>query len=231
MIKIMLCDDMESIRNYFVSAIASQTDMQIVCTAGSGKEAEESLEKLPAEKLPDIILMDIQMEDEKAGITATGRIHGRWPKIKILMLTIHKNDDLLIEAYLAGAVDYLVKDVPMEVVCNTLRDAYRNENFVGTLIREKTRERLDKSKQMEISMVFFVNKLSKLTVSEWRVLRLLYEGKKRREISAQEVLSEETVKLHIRHILRKLDFATTKELVNYLKEIHFLDYFKWDAVE
>ena len=80
-------------------------------------------------------------------------------------------------------------------------------------------------------MVFFVNKLSKLTVSEWRVLRLLYEGKKRREISAQEVLSEETVKLHIRHILRKLDFATTKELVNYLKEIHFLDYFKWDAVE
>ena len=231
MIKVMLCDDMESIRNYFRKAIESQTDMKVVCTAASGKEAVQALEGMEERMLPDIILMDIQMEDERAGITATGLIHEKWPKSKILMLTIHQNDDLLIEAYLAGAVDYLVKDVPMEVVCNTLRDAYRNENFVGTVIREKTRERLDKNKLMEVSMVFFVNKLSKLTVSEWRILHLLYEGKKRKEISVQEVLSEETVKLHIRHILRKLDFATTRELILFLKAIHFLDYFKWDSRE
>jgi len=164
MIKVMLCDDMESIRNYFRKAIESQTDMKVVCTAASGKEAVQALEGMEERMLPDIILMDIQMEDERAGITATGLIHEKWPKSKILMLTIHQNDDLLIEAYLAGAVDYLVKDVPMEVVCNTLRDAYRNENFVGTVIREKTRERLDKNKLIEVSMVFFVNKLSKLTV-------------------------------------------------------------------
>lgn len=215
MIRIMLCDDVKSIRDYFGKAINSQPDLEVLYAASSGKEALDYLEG--CETLPDIVLMDIQMEEEKAGILATREIHDRYPDIKILMLTIHENDELLIEAYLAGAVDYIVKDVPTEEICATLRKVNENENFVSSIIREKTREKLDKNRMLEISMVFFVNKMSKLTNSEWRILELLYQGKKRKEIAKTEVLSEETVKLHIRHILRKLEFTTSKEMVSYLK--------------
>ena len=226
MIHIMLCDDIKSIRDFFEKTINVQEDMEVVHVSSSGREAVDYL--AGTEELPDIILMDIQMEDEKAGITATREVHERYPKIKILMLTIHENDDLLIEAYLAGAVDYIVKDVPPEVICSTLRSANENENFIGTIIREKTREKLDKNKMIETSMVFFINKMSRLTNSEWRILQQLYEGKKRREIAKTEFLSEETVKLHIRHILRKLGFSSSKEMVDYLKRIKLLDYYNWE---
>lgn len=222
----MLCDDIKSIRDFFEKTIRTQEDMEVVYAASSGKEAVDYL--AGTEELPDIILMDIQMEDEKSGITATRQIHERYPKIKILMLTIHENDDLLIEAYLAGAVDYIVKDVSPEVICSTLRSANENDNFIGTIIREKTREKLDKSKMIETSMVFFINKMSKLTNSEWRILQQLYEGKKRREIAKTEFLSEETVKLHIRHILRKLGFSSSREMIDYLKKLKLLDYYNWE---
>ncbi len=219
----MLCDDIKSIRDFFEKTIRTQEDMEVVYAASSGKEAVDYL--AGTEELPDIILMDIQMEDEKAGITATRQIHERYPKIKILMLTIHENDDLLIEAYLAGAVDYIVKDVSPEIICSTLRNAYENENFIGTIIREKTREKLDKDKMMEAGMVFVINKMSKLTNSEWRILQQLYEGKKRKEIAKTEFLSEETVKLHIRHILRKLEFSSSREMTEFLKKSKLLEYY------
>lgn len=225
MIRIMLCDDIKSIRDYFEKTINAQPDMEVVCAAATGKEAVDYLAE--SEVCPDIILMDIQMEEEKAGITATREIHQRYPKIKILMLTIHENDDLLIEAYLAGAVDYIVKDVPTEEICSTLRKANENENFVSSIIRENTREKLDRNKMIEISMVFFINKMSKLTNSELRILHQLYLGKKRKEIAKAEVLSEETVKLHIRHILRKLEFSTSREMVDYLKKLKLLEYYNW----
>lgn len=226
-IKILLCDDIEYIRDFFSRLLGEQEDMEVVATLKSGQDVREYF-AIPS-IIPDIVLMDIQMEDEKAGIEAAQFIHERYPKIKILMLTIHENDDLLIEAYLAGAVDYLVKDSTKDTICETIRNAYQNDDFIGTLIREKTRERLDKSKLMETSMVFFINKLSKLTNSEWCVLEKLYNGMSRKKIAETEVLSEDTIKLHVRHILRKLDFATSRELIAYLKKIHFLDYFQWES--
>lgn len=228
-IKVMLCDDIKSVRDYFQKTIDAQSDMRVIRAVASGEEAISCL--ADGGELPDIILMDIQMEDEKAGICATQRIHGQYPGIRILMLTIHANDDLLIEAYLAGAVDYIVKDVEPEVVCTTLRNAKENEHFIGSIIREKTREKLNKNRTIEISLVFFMNKMSKLTNSEWRILRQLYEGRKRREIAKAEVLSEETVKLHVRHILRKLGFATSREMVDYLKKLNIMDYFDWEAIQ
>lgn len=226
MIEVMLCDDIKSIRDYFKKIIDMQEDMRVICTAESGKEAVQYLED--AAVLPDIILMDIQMEDEKAGIMAARKIHERYPEIRILMLTIHKNDDLLIEAYMAGAIDYIAKDTSPETICATLRSAKESKNFIGSVIREKTMEKLNRNRAMEVSMLFFINKMSKLTNSEWRILKHLYDGRKRKEIAKAEVLSEETVKLHVRHILRKLEFASSRELVDYLKELKLVDYFDWN---
>lgn len=228
MIRIMLCEDIRSIRDYLKKSIDSQEDMEVICAVSSGIEAVKHIKECKGEDLPDIILMDIQMEDEKAGITATGEIHTMYPEIKIIMLTIHENDDLLIEAYMVGAVDYLVKNKATEEMCATLRRAKENKDFIGTIIREKTREKLHQSRKMEVSMLFFINKMSKLTNSEWRILRHLYEGRNRRDIAKIEVLSEETVKLHIRHILRKLEFTSNREMTDYLKEIGLLDYYDWE---
>lgn len=221
MISVMLCDDVKEIREHFKRIIDSNDDMQVVCMAQSGAEAI----KKATEYKPDIVLMDIQMEDAKAGIAATEKICDILPGCRVIMLTIHKSDDLLIEAYTVGAVDYIIKETDPNTICRTIRNAYQNEQFIGTEIMDKVRKKLITNKTMEISMMFFVNNMSKLTNSEWKILKQLYYGKKRREIASSECLSEETVKIHTRHILKKLNFRTVSELVSYLKSLNIVETF------
>ena len=217
----MLCDDVKEIREHIEFIINSNDDMRVVCMTESGTEAVTKA----MECKPDIILMDIQMEDAKAGIAATEKICSILPECRVIMLTIHKNDDLLIEAYIAGAVDYIIKESEPDIICRTVRSAYENEQFVGTEVMDKVRKKLIRNKTMETSMMFFINNMSKLTASEWKILEKLYYGMKRREIALEEHLSQETVKLHTRHILKKLDFRTVSELISYFKSQKIVETF------
>lgn len=221
MIRVMLCDDMEEIRQYFEWIINSQDDMSVVAMAQSGKEAIE----IAKEVKPDIILMDVQMEEERDGIAATEEISSILPDVKIIMLTIHSNDKLLIDSYIAGAVDYLIKETQTDVICETIRNAASSKNFVGTIISQKIKEKIKREKSFEYSAIFFINNMTKMTNAEWKTLKLLYNGKKRKDIAKEEVVSEETVKFHIRNILKKLNFTSTTEMVSFLKKTGIIEKF------
>ena len=73
--------------------------------------------------------------------------------------------------------------------------------------------------------MFFINNMSKLTNSEWKILKCIYDGKKRKEIANELVLSDETVKFHTRNILKKLQFPTTAEAVAFLKKMQIIEKF------
>ena len=100
-IKIVIAEDEEEIRNYFVKIINDTSDMEVIGTAQDSKEAVN----ITLEKKPGIVLMDIQMETRTAGIEATKRIKKTDPEIKIIIITIHNRDDFLFRAYAAGAID------------------------------------------------------------------------------------------------------------------------------
>ena len=221
MIKVLICDDSEEIRMYFEWIIDSQNDMKVVATAKNGKDVVEKA----VEVNPDVILMDIQMEKEKSGIEATEIISRKLQNVKIIMLTIHNNDDLLLESYVAGASDYIIKEDCMNTLCKTIRNAYNNQYYIGSIIAQKVKDVFNRAVDMEKSAMYFINCMSNMTNSEWKILKHLYKGKKRKEIAAEEILSEETVKYHIRNILKKLGFSNTAEMIGHLKKMGIIEKF------
>ena len=101
-IKVFIVDDMEEIRLHLQEEIPKEAgNITVVGTSGGSVDAVERTTEL----LPDVILMDIQMETRTAGIWAIQQIHERFPNIKCIALTIHEDEEFIFRAYLAGAVD------------------------------------------------------------------------------------------------------------------------------
>ena len=221
MIRIMVVDDLKEVRSYFGEIINSQPDMELAGVAASGNEAVHMASSLDL----DVILMDIQMEYAGAGVDATRKICAAFPDIKIIMLTIYDTDDYVVEAYLAGAVDYVLKEDDTVKICERIRQVYENDNFIGPYIAKKLRSSIEKTRTREESMLFFINSFSKLTAMEKKILKSLYTGKKRSEIADSEFISLGTVKTHINHILKKLNFTATHDLIGFLKKIKIFEEF------
>ena len=220
MIDVMICDDIADIRKFYREVIQSQEDMQVVAEAGS---TDEAVEKALSHK-PDIIMMDVQMDEEKSGIVATERILQRLPGTKVIILTIHNDDDLVVDAYMAGAVDYMVKRTNADEVCAVIRKTYAAEDFLGVRIGEALRACIKKARRQEKSMLYLINNMIRLTTTEKIILEQLYQKKKRKKIAEENFMSEETVKIHIRHILRKLEFDSTAEMVRELEVMGVMEF-------
>ena len=222
MISVMICDDIKEIRDNLKQMIDSQEDMKVVSMAETAEEAIRSAR----EKRPDVILMDVQMDEVNSGILATHAITNSLPHTRVIMLTVHNNDDLIADAYRVGAVDYILKDATRDDVCDSIRKVYQNEEFLGKLIAKVLRDKMSKMQKQEISILYLINHLFALTPTEMMILKLLYQKKTRKMIAKEKFISEETVKIHIRHILRKLDFNTTSEMVSNLRHMGVMEYFE-----
>ena len=222
MISVMICDDIKEIRDNLKQMIDSQEDMKVVSMAETAEEAIRSAR----EKRPDVILMDVQMDEVNSGILATHAITNSLPHTRVIMLTVHNNDDLIADAYRVGAVDYILKDATRDDVCDSIRKVYQNEEFLGKLIAKVLRDKMSKMQKQEISILYLINHLFALTPTEMMILKLLYQKKTRKMLAKEKFLSEETVNIHIRHILRKLDFNTTSEMVSNLRHMGVMEYFE-----
>ena len=194
--------------------------MEVVCTASCERECVELAEKYR----PDIVLMDIQMDEYHSGISATEKIIKVLPKTKIIILTIHHDDELIADAYIAGAVDYVLKDSPPEVIYDSIRNVYNCKEFLGRTIAEVIYHQMSHQENLEVSIDYMINHLSQLTPTEIEIIKMLYERKNRREIAREKGLSENTVKQHVWHILRKLDFDSTSKLIDFFTELNLIEY-------
>lgn len=221
-IRVMVCEDIKGIRNYVVTSLRKDDDIEVVAEAGSGEEAIELAGKIK----PDIILMDIQMEYETAGLDAIRTIYETYPDIKIIVLTVHDKSEFIIEAYYTGAVDYLLKTADSEEICKSIKKVYETENFVGPLIAKNLRAEFTRMKKSEETLMFFIHKFTTLTQSEKEILKLLYGGYNKKQISEMRCIEYSTVKVHVKHILKKLGYTTTSNLVSFLRKIKIYEEFK-----
>lgn len=222
-IKIMICDDIDEIRNDICDYINSTEDMEVIGSVASGAEAIRFVTE--NEVKPDVILMDIQMEDEIAGITATEQISSAYPNIKILMLTVHENDDLIVDSFLAGAVDFIVKSASKDSLYSTIHNSMSQNEFMGSIMLQALKKNVLVNKKRKQSVLFFINSYSTLTAAEKDVLKLIYQGYSRQKIVDTQHISINTVSTHIRHILKKLNFSSTREITSFIKSIGLFDYF------
>ena len=221
-IKIIIFDDSEEIRDYFENIINEQSNMEIVGSFDCGKNAVEVVKSLQ----PDVVLMDIQMETEDAGIKATEQINQFCPGVKIIMLTVHCTENFIIDSYVAGAVDYIDKMSEKTVLLESINNVYKNDKFIGNVITEKLKILAKNRQEQKKSILFLINNYSKLSVSELEVLRLLCQGYSRREISKIKQREYSTIKTQIRSILMKLEFSSTKELLHFFEENGLFSYVK-----
>jgi DNA-binding NarL/FixJ family response regulator len=184
MIRVLSVDDHALLREGMTALIGNQPDMEVVGEASNGREALELYRKLH----PDITLMDLQMP-EMSGIDAIGAIRGEFPDARVIVLTTHAGDFQVSRALKAGARAYLLKGMLWKELLETIRAVHAGQ------------KRLSPEIAAEIAVHASDNLL---TAREIDVLRLICGGNANKEIAARLLLSEETVKAHVRNILGKL---------------------------
>jgi DNA-binding NarL/FixJ family response regulator len=203
-IRVLLVDDHALFREGLAGIIASQPDMQVVGEAGDGFEGLVKAKELN----PDLILMDIQMPGMD-GLETTRQIKRIMPNVKIVMLTVRKDDEKLFEAIKEGAQGYLLKDIRSHEMLTMLRGALHGEAALSPELAGRVLEEFRRLSQLALpdpGVETFA-----LTVREQEILSLVARGMKDKEIAEALTVSLNTVKTHIRNILSKLQVSGRRE--------------------
>jgi DNA-binding NarL/FixJ family response regulator len=218
-IHILIADDMEAHRRRLERIINSVDNLSLAASAKSGYEAVA----YAAVKKPDIVLMDIEMESQMAGIKAASEIHKILPDTKIVMLTVHQDNNIVFAAFQTGIVDYLIKSAPKEEIIEAIYSAANNQSPIRPIIAEKIRQEFARIKKSEDQLTHFFKIVTTLTQSELEVLKLLCSGLKRKEIAEIRAVEVETIKKQISSLLKKFDKNNTKEIIVEVNELKLFE--------
>ncbi|MFC5773945.1 response regulator [Ectobacillus antri] len=209
MIKIMLVDDQELIRESLAFVLNTDPELEVVALAKNGQEAVE----LSKEKKPDIILMDIQMPIMD-GITATKFIKATHPEIRIMILTTFQEIQHVIDALSIGAEGYLLKAMhPKDLIAGI-----KLVHTGGTLLPNDLAKILVQQIQPSVTQAVQAPAPYDLTEREVQVLECLAHGLSNKDTAERLFLSEGTVKNYISSLYHKLDVKNRLQAVNKAKE-------------
>jgi two-component system, NarL family, response regulator NreC len=199
--KILLVDDHTIVRQGLKLILSAHSDLEVVGEAANGREAIELAGKLK----PDIVLMDVAMP-ELNGIEATRRMVEANSRLKILVLSMHKEAVYVREILRAGARGYILKDAIDSELLNAVRSVAKGDGYIspavsGALLNDYRKD--------------VTNPLDLLSNREREVLQLISEGKTNKEIAVRLNLSVYTVDSHRGKIMEKLNLHSTGELVRF----------------
>jgi DNA-binding NarL/FixJ family response regulator len=205
MTRILLADDHALVRRGVRLILEQEPDLTVVAEAGDGDEAVRLLRETPV----DLVVLDIAMP-RTTGLQAAREISRRRDPPRVLMLSMHDNEQYFFESLRVGASGYVLKSVADEDLVGAVRAAMRGETFVypgamGTLVRDYL-GRLGRGERVPETV---------LTEREDQVLKLIAEGSSSREIAAALVISPKTVERHRANILAKLGMRDRTQLTRY----------------
>ncbi len=195
--RILIADDHGVVREGLRAVLGSESDMEVVGEAATGKEVVERA----AELRPDVILMDIQMPDLN-GIEATRRILEANPDVGVVVLTMFEDDDSVFSAMRAGARGYVLKGAPPSEILKVLRAVAAGEAHFGPEIARRLMSFFSEPSPASTQDVF-----PELSAREVEILDLIAQGHTNAKIAARLYLSPKTVGNHISHIFTKLQVA------------------------
>jgi len=195
-IRLMLADDHRMLREGLRRSMTDQ-GFDIVGEAGDGDEAVRLAEELR----PDVILMDVTMP-EVDGVEATRQIKATLPAVKVVMLTMHADQEVLAEAIRAGASGYLVKDCSTEEIASAVRLAVSGETALSPQLAASM---LDEVRRIDRDRGFGSAEERIISRREEEVLQLIADGCSTPEVAERLYISQKTVKNHLASIYQKLD--------------------------
>ena len=188
-ISCLLVDDHAIVREGLRRVLSQVEDMVVVGAAATGEAAIEMVGR----RRPEVVLMDARMPGI-GGITATQRIMAAHPEVRVIMFTAHAEQDLLWEALDAGAQGFVLKDSDSGALAGAIRQVISGDPYVDPRLAPDFLRQLQRPRQGNI-----------LSAREREILQMLADGYSNREVSERLVVSVETVKTHVKHILAKLE--------------------------
>lgn len=206
-LRLLLADDHALFRDGLNRVFAYEDDFDVIGEASDGEQVVELARTLQ----PDVVLMDVNMP-RGGGISATRRIKAEAPAIRIVMLTVHDDDETLFQAIKAGAQGYLVKSIRAGEMLELLRGMARGEAPISRAMASRI---LDAFARGGVSSDEDNDASEKLTLREQEVLELVAQRCTNKEIAQTLVISEYTVKNHLSNILSKLHLRTRSEAARY----------------
>jgi NarL family two-component system response regulator LiaR len=196
-IRLLLVDDHAIIRQGIKALLRARPEIEVVGEAGSGEEGVALCEQ----HAPDVVLLDLVMPGI-GGVEAARRIKLASPRTHVIVLTSYHEDEHILPAIRAGALSYLLKDIPPEELVEAIRKAARGEATLSSQVATLLMQALQGT-----SVNTSAPQPPPLSQRELEVLRLIAEGLANTEIAEKLFVSETTVKSHVSNILGKLHLA------------------------
>ena len=207
MIKILIADDQELIRDSLRIVLSGNPDFS-VNTAANGIEVVRAVRR----DKPDVILMDIRMP-EMDGVQCTQIIKENYPEIKIIILTTFDDDEYIFSALKHGASGYLLKGISADGLVGAIHKVYHgnamiNEDIAGKVVKMFSQMARENAAVIKVDEDY----IKEITESEWKVIGLVSKGLSNKEIAAELFLTEGSVRNYLSSVLKKLDLRDRTQL-------------------
>lgn len=207
MTKVAIVEDDHSTRQSLEAVINLSPDYRCVCTCAS---AEEALRELPKHQ-PEIVLMDIHMPG-MTGVKCVPLLKNLLPQVRVIMITVYRNPDLIFGALRAGACGYLLKRSSPDQVLSAIREAQEGgAPMTGEIARQVI--------AYFQSQTVVESEVEKLTSREREVLEFLAKGYSNKEIAARLFVSVPAIRWHLTHIYQKLHVQSRTQAVSKLRQV------------
>ncbi len=207
MIKVIIADDQELIRQSLQIILRAEKDIEVIDTVANGVEVVRSVRK----EKPDVILMDIRMP-EMDGVVCTEIIKENYPNIKIIILTTFDDDEYVFNALKYGASGYLLKGISTKELADAIRKVYQGTAMINEDIASKVVKLFSRMAQSNLTIHVDEMQTEELKKSEWQLIALVGSGLSNKEIARKLSLSEGTVRNNLSIILGKLDLRDRTQL-------------------
>lgn len=210
--RVLIADDHTMVRESLVSVLQAEGDVEVVAQAADGIEALEKAELTR----PDIVVADLTMP-RLGGLEVVRRLREKLPNTRVLVLTMHQEDEYVLQAVRAGAAGYLVKDSAASELLAAVRSLHAGRGHFGP---QASRALADQVQNPERAAA---DPYGGLTAREREVFHLIAEGLTTKEIARKLDISAKTAENHRGRVLAKLDVRNTAELVRYALRRGLLD--------
>ncbi len=206
-VRLLICDDHRVLTDALAIVVGLDGGLELV--APPVQDPRSAIE-LCAELLPDVVLMDIDFKDEMSGIEATRKIKEISPATKVVIMTAHDDDRLLVDAVEAGASGFLSKDDAAQELLAAAKSAADGEVLIDPQTLARLLPQVARERELKRDALML---LEDLTEREKEILGLLAHGMRNDAIAAQLYISPQTVQTHVRNILGKLRVHSKLEAV------------------
>lgn len=220
MIRVLIAEDIVPVSNRYARILTTDPDIDVIGQVETGSDAVQSA----LSQIPDVILMDVEMETRTAGLDASREILSKYPHIKIIILTVYEDDETVFQAFQLGVSDYFLKNSPPDEIISCVKDAYQNLSPIRPVIAKKIRDEFQRMKSRENGIINYMQIIAQLTQTELDILNLIHEGYSRQQICEIRCVELSTVKTQIHNILKKFNKNSMHELVSMLDSLRIFDY-------